>query len=167
MQFYINYQYLHGTPRYLHKYHGTVILISGALWFYAAFWEFLRGEWVSDFEYCAFTCLLIPEASDDQRMTCPEPQRVIKPAEWPQKLLTALIMLELSGSGQVRPGKHTEQRLSHTRIRPEDCDYDVTFWQAAADWVWLPPERLLMINQCKHTRAHTLRHTNHVYTTIH
>lgn len=82
---------------------------------------------MSDFEYCAFTCRLIPEASDDQHMTCPEPQRVIKPAEWPQKLLTALIMLELSGSGQVRPGKHTEQRLSHTRIRPEDCDYDVTF----------------------------------------
>lgn len=101
-----------------------------------------------------------PEGPDDPHMPCPEPQRVIKPAEWPQKLLMALIMLELSGPGQVRPGKHTEQRLSHTRIRPEDCDYDVTFWQAAADWVTfvsLTPAWTPVNDQSMQTHTHAIQ----------
>lgn len=45
------------------------------------------------------------------------------------------------GTGEAWKTHRTKTRLSHTRIRPEDCDYDVTFWQAAADWVvfaWTP-----------------------------
>lgn len=160
---------MHGTPRYLQKYHDTLILMY---WAAEDHFQFLRSEWFRSLEWF---CLRNPWTLypvwnkplilkhlnlSAVRDDCPE-------LEWPQKLLMALIMLELSGWGQVRPGKHTEQRHGcHTHgSGAEDCDYDVTFWQAAADWVtfaWTPvndqsmqTHTLCSIIQTMHTQLFT------------